>query len=146
MESEIETGYDMEELIPLVARLAEKYTGFESSSISYERAQQLMEAVLYCIREYKGEYKEFGETDWEAGMADGESEQRNPEKTEEKQEAAGETDQERHITDLFRQKETISAADAYQRGYDLVIRKAKAANKLYAKIMENFCDYGNCRN
>lgn len=41
--------YSMEELVPIVAKLAEKYTGGESSSISYEKAQMLMEAVLYCI-------------------------------------------------------------------------------------------------
>ena len=41
----------MEELIPMVAKLAEQYTAGESTSISYERAEQLMEAVLYCIRE-----------------------------------------------------------------------------------------------
>jgi len=43
--------YEMEELIPIVGRLAEKYTGFESSSVTYEKAEQLMGAVLYCIRE-----------------------------------------------------------------------------------------------
>lgn len=41
--------YSMEELIPIVAKLAEKYTAKESSSVTYERAGQLMEAVLYCI-------------------------------------------------------------------------------------------------
>lgn len=41
--------YEMEELVPIVGRLAEKYTSKESTSISYEKAQQLMEAVLYCI-------------------------------------------------------------------------------------------------
>ncbi len=43
--------YKMEELLPLVKELAEVYTGKESSSITYETAQKLMEAVLYCIRE-----------------------------------------------------------------------------------------------
>lgn len=43
--------YELEELVPIVATLAEKYTSKESSSITYEKAQQLMEAVLYCIRE-----------------------------------------------------------------------------------------------
>lgn len=43
--------YEIEELVPIVATLAEKYTSKESSSITYEKAQQLMEAVLYCIRE-----------------------------------------------------------------------------------------------
>lgn len=41
----------MEELLPIVGRLARRYTGMDSTSISYEKAQQLMEAVLYCIRE-----------------------------------------------------------------------------------------------
>ena len=36
---EYDISYRPEELIPLVTELAEKYTGFEHSSISYERAQ-----------------------------------------------------------------------------------------------------------
>ena len=43
--------YEMEELVPIVAELAEKFTSKGSTSIPYERAQQLMEAVLYCIHE-----------------------------------------------------------------------------------------------
>ena len=43
--------YEPEELLPLVARLAKKYTGGESTSVTYETAQYLMEAVLYCINE-----------------------------------------------------------------------------------------------
>lgn len=42
-------GYEMEELLPLVAKLAAKYTSGESSSVSYETANMLMEAVCYCI-------------------------------------------------------------------------------------------------
>lgn len=41
--------YKMEELVPIVAGLAEKYTANESTSITYEKAEQLMGAVLYCI-------------------------------------------------------------------------------------------------
>ena len=37
--------YGMEELIPVVAELTEKFTSAESSSVSYERARHLMEAV-----------------------------------------------------------------------------------------------------
>ena len=44
--------YEIEELIPIVIRLAEKYTSKESTSITYEAAAHLMEAVQYCIREY----------------------------------------------------------------------------------------------
>lgn len=43
--------YEMEELVPIVGKLAEGYTGHESTSITYEKAEQLMEAVLYCIHE-----------------------------------------------------------------------------------------------
>ena len=41
----------MEELIPIVGRLAEQYTSGESTSLTYEKAEQLMGAVLYCIHE-----------------------------------------------------------------------------------------------
>ncbi len=44
-------GYGMNDLIPVVARLAEKYVGGDSTSVTYEKAEQLMEAVLYCIHE-----------------------------------------------------------------------------------------------
>lgn len=50
----LEYGFDeqeLEELLVLVSELAERYTGYESTSVSYERAQMLMEAVLYCIKE-----------------------------------------------------------------------------------------------
>lgn len=46
--------YAMEELVPIVGRLAEKYTAYESTSITYEKAEQLMGAVLYCIDELDG--------------------------------------------------------------------------------------------
>ena len=40
-------NYEMEELVPIVGKLAEKYTSRESTSIPYEKAEQLMGAVLY---------------------------------------------------------------------------------------------------
>ena len=43
--------YEMEELLPIVAELADKYTSKESTSVTYEKAMQLMEAVLYCIHQ-----------------------------------------------------------------------------------------------
>ena len=49
-------SYEAEDLVPIVAELAKRYTSGESSSITYEAAGRLMEAVLYCIREFeKGE-------------------------------------------------------------------------------------------
>jgi hypothetical protein len=43
--------YKLEEVLPVTAKLAKKFTSNESSSVSYETANQLMEAALYCIRE-----------------------------------------------------------------------------------------------
>lgn len=43
----------MKELIPIVAKLAEQQNGYESTSITYEKAQSLMAAVVYCINEYE---------------------------------------------------------------------------------------------
>lgn len=44
-------NYEMKELLPIVAELTEKYTSGESTSVSYEKARQLMEAVLYCMEQ-----------------------------------------------------------------------------------------------
>lgn len=43
--------YEIEELLPVVGWLAKKYTAGESTSMTYEKAEQLMGAVLYCIQE-----------------------------------------------------------------------------------------------
>lgn len=45
--------YELEELIPIVAELAQKYTGIDSTSITYEKAQMLMSGVIYCLNEYR---------------------------------------------------------------------------------------------
>lgn len=45
------SNYSLIELVPIVAELTNKYTSGESTSITYERANELMEAVIYCIRE-----------------------------------------------------------------------------------------------
>lgn len=48
-----EDTYDIDELVPIVAWLTEKYTSKESTSVSYSTARQLMGAVIYCIREFE---------------------------------------------------------------------------------------------
>lgn len=40
-------NYEMEELMPVVSGLAEKYNAFESTSMTYEKAEQLLGAVIY---------------------------------------------------------------------------------------------------
>lgn len=54
--------YEIGELLPVVAWLTDKYTGKESGSVTYETANQLMEAVLYCINEPDGLYDTAGST------------------------------------------------------------------------------------
>lgn len=49
MKIDVINMYEMEELIPIVGKLAEEFTAKESSSVTYERARQFMEAVIYCM-------------------------------------------------------------------------------------------------
>lgn len=49
IKTDVTNRYTMEELIPLVGKLTEEFTSKESSSVTYERARQFMEAVIYCI-------------------------------------------------------------------------------------------------
>lgn len=49
-------GYEAADLLPLVRELTERYTSKASTSVPWETAQQLMEAVLYC----NGETQETG--------------------------------------------------------------------------------------
>jgi len=48
-------NYSMEELAPVAGSLIRKYGGYEHSSVTYEIAEQLMGAVIYCIGEYEAE-------------------------------------------------------------------------------------------
>lgn len=45
--------YAPEDLLSVVIELTERYTGKESSSVTYEKAEQLMEAVLYCLHQHE---------------------------------------------------------------------------------------------
>ncbi len=106
--------YDMEELIPVVARLAERYTGYESTSVTYEKANELMEAVIYCIQEY--EKSEVWKKDMERRKNEG-----------------------KNIVAV----ENISAKEAYERGYLLVDAKVRAMKEMYHGLLKDFHSYGN---
>lgn len=95
--------YELEELLPIVAALSEKFTSKESSSITYEAASTLMDAVLYCIDETNKE------------------------------------------PSLLSMEGQPPLSLLYQKGYELVIEKAKLANQLYTMILADFNDYG-CEN
>lgn len=47
--------YSMEEMLPVVEMLADKYTSKDSSSITFDKARQLMGAAIYCINEIRRE-------------------------------------------------------------------------------------------
>lgn len=94
--------YRPEELYPIVVKLAASYAGFENTSISYEAAKNLMEAVLYCIHEYDMKV---------------------------------ESEQETNVSRL-------PAAEAYAKGYRLVIKKAQDLLARYNQLMPLFQDYG----
>lgn len=98
----------MEELLPIVARLTDKYTSKESSSIRFETAKQLMEAVIYCINHAK----ELGDS----GIL-------------------GE--------ELVVHKQSMSADEAYEHGYHVVVDKVKRVNIRYTKLVSNFNWYRN---
>lgn len=110
--------YEMEELIPIVGRLAEKYTANESTSVTYEKAEQLMGAVLYCIHEAE-------QQGWQEGDASGNIE--------------GASD--RHPLTVTEKK--LSAKQAYEAGAACVEQKTRKALKLYHEILPEFQSYDN---
>lgn len=109
--------YLAEDLLPVVAKLAEKYTGNDSTSVTYETASQLMGAVIYCLKEgEEAERKRTPEADSTAAVS-------QPVK-----------------------KETASREEllsVYQNGYEKVIEKVSRSKRLYHSVLEEFESYGN---
>ena len=106
--------YSMEELLPLVAELTDKFTSRESTSVTYERAAALMEAVLYCTR--------LGETAGREAFAG------QPAKTE---------------NDALQTLQKPTARQAYQAGCDRLKQLVQAGKEQYKQLMLLFRDYGN---
>lgn len=44
---------ELMEALPIMAKLSKKYTSGESSSVTYETANQLMGTIFYCVHEYE---------------------------------------------------------------------------------------------
>lgn len=137
--------YTMEELVPIVGRLADKYCAGESSSVTYEMAEQLMGAVLYCIREAENAGTDMtGPAVQGAGedvtyMSDNleltDSSVRDPVKTV-KIVAA-------HQEAVAVGLKEMSAKQAYERGVKLVKQKTEYGLALYNRLMTNFAWYGS---
>lgn len=115
--------YEMEELLPVVAELTAKYTRNESTSVTYERAEQLMGAVLYCIEEYES------------------SNHREKYSNQEKS-VQREAVQKEVINEVLAQ-EHISAKKAYELGYQKVLQKIEGARESYNEMIMDFRAYGN---
>ena len=110
-----------EELLLLTARLVRKYTHGESTSVTYETARQLMEAVIYCIKEYwQGEAEKRGIMEGNASC---------------QQDAEA-------LVETVTAEEEHFWEKAYQKGYEQVLFKVKKARALYHKIIDDFDDYG----
>lgn len=155
----MEYRYKMEELVPIVGKLAQRYTAGESTSVTYEKAEQFMGAVLYCIREAAYAERENGsyETGSESGACDVNSDGSGNEGAEEK---AADCDNEgcrmectepgghscakgQQKYDILAGQEKLSAQQAYERGLACVEQKVRAALSLYNELMTAFDSYGN---
>lgn len=111
----MEMPYEAEELMPVFQKLARRYTSNESTSVSYDRAQVLMEAVVYCIQEYFRQE----EAVQDCFLADEEE------------------------NGLFLQETTIPPAEtAYEGGLKKVRKKAENAKLCYDRILGHFSAYG----
>lgn len=107
--------YPIEALVELVAELAGKYTGGDSSSITYEKAQQFMEAVKYCIHECEeGAGQNWS---WDSDAVSG-AVMRMPE-------------------------QKSGAREAYEIGYQIVLKKTARLKDIYHNLIRNFDAYGN---
>ncbi len=131
--------YEMKELIPIVAELTEGYTSKESTSITYDAAKQLMDAVIYCIEEYGS-----------SGLEDAEDQDIKDQGTENqdvKNKDQGAEDQDKYNSEptntIISESGNKTAKEAYQIGYQLVVQKVVRAKQLYDDFLLEFNGYRN---
>ena len=124
-------GYEMEELLPVVAWLAGKYTSGESSSVTYEKARQLMSAVIYCL-----EAGQEPEEIFSFGCDSGEKPQMGT--------VSGCSLEANEMMVLTSRKEKrVSARLAYEQGYQAIVEKTRRTAQRYNEMVVNFRSYGN---
>lgn len=136
--------YKTEELIPIVAKLAEKYTAKESTSITYEKAQQLMGAVVYCIREYEfTQQQSFAEkpsfTEDKYCTEKNVFAERQP-SSKEREVYSQKTGKGSSAHCLRVMENPVSAMKAYEMGATLVEQKVKTSLQMYNEMMNVFSD------
>ena len=103
----------------ILQKLIEDYTSGESSSVTYETAQMLLEAIRYCMEEY---YQEKAET-----------EGTQPEK---------EVQENGRYEKLPMPKGELPAEQIYREGREAVLRKVYRTKDIYERIIADFDDYG----
>lgn len=137
--------YAMEELMPIVGRLAAKYCAYESSSVTYERAEQLMEAVLYCIHEAENAGLDMMCLNAQSAEADmtfmSDSTGLTGDPAKDKAQRAEDTAARQRTVAVI--SEDMSARQAYERGAELVKQKTERALALYNRLMPDFEWYGS---
>ena len=107
-------NFEPEELIPIVAELTDMYTKGESTSVTYEAAQHLMEAVLYCIHEAETLYSP------QSDNAQGQAQHSLPATAKD-----------------------LTARALYEAGYQEVLNKQERTKEKYKVLISNFSSYGN---
>ncbi|MCI8371188.1 MAG: hypothetical protein HFI75_02095 [Lachnospiraceae bacterium] len=143
--------YKMEELVPIVGKLAEKYTAGESTSISYEKAEQLMGAVVYCIQEAGQSWEESAENIVEKvtvrKTAVEPAADQSPTEPMAVQSSAEKTKSTKSIfaVSITKTPETkeISAQQAYETGIAKVREKTRRALQVYNQLLPEFNCYGS---
>ncbi len=138
-------SYEAEELLPIVSELAVKFTSGDSTSVSFEKARQLMEAVIYCIQEAERKDSVMpgmnGDVECsritEKGSCTKESEMINDKINKE-------ADNEIRIVNIHEQGNSCpSAAEIYRLGKEAVFHKVELTKEKYNWLAMAFCDYGN---
>ena len=125
-----------EDLVSIVRKLAEKYTSGESTSVTYETAEKLMGAVIYCIREAErnGCDSAAGKELWEDAFSEG-GEYGAHAGTGKGKRAEGQAE--------LTAQEKMTAEQKYERGLEYVEEKTKRALALYNELLPDFFSYEN---
>lgn len=125
-----------EDLVSIVGKLAEKYTSGESTSVTYETAEKLMGAVIYCIREAErnGCDSSVGKEPWEEAFSEGGEYGAHAGNGMGKR-AEGQTE--------LRAQEEMTAEQKYEKGLEYVEEKTKRALALYNELLPDFLFYEN---
>ena len=140
-------NYTMEELIPIAGELVEKYTAFESTSVTYEKAEQLMGAVLYCIHEAELSAGSVQAKAGGDGAGDAQAKAGGDGAGDAQAKAGGE-DAADSGGDMAGgavcvSEKGLTARQAYEAGAALVEKKVRKALAMYNEMMPGFSDYGN---